>query len=253
MMGQRHRARVYETPPGFLTADERLVLLVLADETPDYHEDENGNVDYTRPRLEWVHHPEKILPKLGLDPGRDADRKWLARRLKSLDEAGFIQKRKRRRREDGTWMLPSIKLELSAFDLDVVEIGVVQPTERAGKGDPRAQNLDGHRPVDRDDNGRFLSPSTDTSEGTVKDTPEGAVKDTPEGHQWTPPRVTNRTQQDGEQDKKQDSRPQAVDDAASHSPPTVLNDDRLSIEERQEAAKAALRDITVQWSTEESA
>ena len=149
LMGQKHRDRVWGIPPGYLTPDERLVLLVLADMTKD-------------DRQEWAHDRDKVMPMMGLDPDLDSDHEWLRRRLADLEEAGFIKRRRQRREtgekgQPGTWHRVSIKLEDSfagspGFDLIY---GGVEPTRRAARGDKRAQNLPAPDDRPRDEAGRF--------------------------------------------------------------------------------------------------
>lgn len=224
VMGMLHRRRVYETPPGFLTADERLVLLVLADQTPDFHE------DGIRPRLEWVHKRDKLMPMLGLDPDRELDHEWLRRRLQALDEAGFITRRKqRRRKQGGTWSLPSIKLELSAIEVELVPSMVI-PTRRAGP-DGRARNLPDYDPDrPRDARGRFVSPAHQDG-GAVSNQDGGAVSNQVGGRRPTelvgPNRTSNRTE-------KQDKRTGQPTAAA------VGGDEEEKLAEKKRASIAAL-------------
>lgn len=160
-MGILHMRCVYAVPAGYLTADERLVLLVLADQTPDFHQaDESGE---KKVRMEWVHDRRKLMPALGLDPDSGKDHEWLRRRLSDLEKAGFIRRRPQRRHDKrGTWARQSIRLEdhfvgswgYRPIGLYFEDEGVT-PTVRAARGDGRAALLPRSR--SRDERGRFTT------------------------------------------------------------------------------------------------
>jgi hypothetical protein len=111
-MGLQHRDKVWAIPPGVVTTDERLVLLVLADQTND---DKTG----------WAHDRDKVLQMLG---GKSSE--WLRVRLRDLEAAHLILRRPRRRFPDGHWKRQVISL----FPLDTaVTSGWFTPTARAAK------------------------------------------------------------------------------------------------------------------------
>lgn len=95
-MGVEHRKAVERIPAGLMHPDEKQVLYVLATETNDA-------------RLEWGHDRAVLLDRLGLHDDR-AGRKWLQRRLRALEDAGWIQRRPQPRLNDGSWGWSLIRL-----------------------------------------------------------------------------------------------------------------------------------------------
>ena len=135
-MGIEHRTRVYSVPVGYLHADERLVLLVLADGTNDA-------------RVEWGHDRDDLRRKLG-----GVSDEWLRIRLRDLDDAGWITRRPQRRDERGGWRRQLIRLELTHI-IDNGQWEHVRPTRRSV--DRRKAHLEQHRNDARDAAGKWAS------------------------------------------------------------------------------------------------
>lgn len=163
-MGLKHMETAWTIPAGYLTPDERLVLLALADQT---HDD----------RREWGHDRGDLMPRLGLDPGSGYE--WLRRRLKSLEVAGFISRRPARM-SDGQWGA-GLLIRLDFRDPDPQ----YRPTERADDGRSRHLRATAPDPTTRtrDGLGQFEARPPEPWNGSTRTVERSPTKTVERSHQ----------------------------------------------------------------------
>jgi len=88
-MGIENQRMVYAIPQGYMTADERFVLLVLAEQTNDE-------------KMGWAHQQEHFSALLG------QSERWLRRRIVALERAGWIRRLPQRTDKKTKRWLPRI-------------------------------------------------------------------------------------------------------------------------------------------------